>query len=280
MRACLLVDGPLSGGVVETAATGPVRKILPPVPVRVAGYGDEDPVWHLEDRSVTYVQRTVMVGPPSQCEGPGYPVLVYYVPAEASDLDALVEGLLRGPARKDRVRLIADQAVRGAGGWLEHEFPGSGEWQCIGRRLFRGRRQVLPTAPFWREWIFVLYSDDWSVHCLGLVSEEMLGRWPEVQNMEAAELGERLRESMAPECPVLGCVGKGLVEFGVRFPGRVGGVLFDRGSTLRVCPEHACDVWMADGPCLRSQVAEWVRPWKSDVPGSSFALDTRQSWSG
>lgn len=67
-------------------------------------------------------------------------------------------------------------------------------------------------------------------------------------------------EELIPQCVVPGCAEKGRAVLVADERGRLAGRPWERGDKIRLCPEHADDVYRAFGAYGLDNLAEWLRP--------------------
>lgn len=87
-----------------------------------------------------------------------------------------------------------------------------------------------------------------------------VGQDSEAESFIRAELTRQIEYQNLPTCVVPDCVNKAPVEFGAAEHGRLAGSDWRLGDKIRVCPEHAHDIYRAQGVYGRDQLAEWLRP--------------------
>lgn len=67
-------------------------------------------------------------------------------------------------------------------------------------------------------------------------------------------------EATIPTCVVPGCNDKGRMTFTAAESGRLAGRNWQRGDEIRICHEHAHDVYLAQGTYGMKHLADWLKP--------------------
>lgn len=99
---------------------------------------------------------------------------------------------------------------------------------------------------------------------LGPITEDHPPFHESVNDPECAYIADQMwrvkSEALIPQCVVPDCEEKGRYEFVADERGRLAGREWDRGDKIRICPEHASDIYRSQGVYGIEQLAEWLRP--------------------
>lgn len=111
-------------------------------------------------------------------------------------------------------------------------------------------------------------NDEHQFVMLGPVTEDRPALHPSAvdgsEHPEYAHIADKMwharAEALIPECVVPGCAEKGRSVFIAAERGRLAGRDWNRGDQIRICPQHAHDIYCAQGVYGIEHLAEWLRP--------------------
>lgn len=157
-------------------------------------------------------------------------------------------------------------------GWYDVWSPDPNHHMLLCGRIQRGPRRYRPFDPA----VYMTFVPNTDVLVHVMVAPQLVGD-PQVITEVRRRIARDIEEHQRPQCDVPGCEDKARTVFHAAEAGRFAGAEREVGDPIHLCPQHAHDVYLAQGVWDRDQLPEWLRvdaPYLSELEILSRAMSS------